>query len=61
MAEFAHHPMFPVHHDDTPWRRLDGDFVGLDSFRGREVVTVDPEALTEQAMHMPGAPMSPTA
>ena len=47
MADFAYHPMFDAHHDDTPWRKLDGDYVSVDTFRGQEIVTVKPEALTD--------------
>ena len=32
--------------DDTPYRRLDGDFVEEDSFDGQTILKVDPAALT---------------
>ena len=47
MADFAYHPMFDAPHDDIPFRKLDSDYVTLDTFRGQEVVVVQPEALTE--------------
>src|SRR6056297_905387 len=47
MAAFAYVPMFDAPHDDTPWRKLDGDYVNFDTFRGQEIVTVAPEALTD--------------
>ncbi len=47
MADFAYHPMFDAPHDDTPWRKLDGDYVAVDTFKGQEIVTVSPDALTD--------------
>ena len=47
MADFAYFPMFDAPHEDTPWRKLDGDYVEVDTFRGQEVVVVKPEALAD--------------
>ncbi|TBW40917.1 fumarate hydratase [Siculibacillus lacustris] len=43
---FQYSEMFPLAHDDTPWRRLDGDFVTVESFHGEPMLVVDPKALT---------------
>ncbi|MEZ5870402.1 MAG: fumarate hydratase [Nitratireductor sp.] len=44
--------MFPHGKDETPWRKLEGDFVTNDTFRGEEILVVDAQALrrlSEQA------------
>jgi fumarate hydratase class I len=41
--------MFPHGEDATPYRRLDGDWVGHETFRGEPVLVVDAEALTRLA------------
>jgi fumarate hydratase class I len=46
MLDAAFADMFPVAADETPYRKLDGDFVAVDRFRGRDVLVVDPAALT---------------
>ncbi|MGE5505804.1 MAG: fumarate hydratase [Actinomycetota bacterium] len=46
MSDFAFHELFPLGHDDTPWRKLDCGGVGTASFNGQTVVTVEPEAIT---------------
>jgi fumarate hydratase class I len=46
MSEFAFHEMFPLAKGQTPWRRLEGDFVSVERFRGQDFVSVDPQALT---------------
>ncbi len=38
--------MVPGHEDTTPYRKLTSDFVGTTKFNGRDVLTVEPEALT---------------
>jgi fumarate hydratase class I len=38
--------MFPLSSDTTPYRKLTGDFVGRETFAGRPILTVAPEALT---------------
>ncbi len=47
MADFAYLPMFDAPHEDTPWRKLDGDYVAVDTFRGEEVVVIQPGALAD--------------
>src|SRR6201990_2389473 len=54
MPEFQFQEMFPHGHDTTPYRKLSSDFVGTAKFNGKEVLTVDPQALTlltAQAFH----------
>ena len=46
MPEFSFAEMFPLAKDETPYRRLSTDHVGVEKFAGQEVVTVAPEALT---------------
>ncbi|MGO4436113.1 fumarate hydratase [Rhizobium sp. RAF56] len=37
--------LFPLGDDATPYRKLTGDFVSIDSFKGQDVLTVEPEGL----------------
>jgi len=46
MPEFRFQEMFPHGADTTPYRRLDGWWVGEDSFRGERILTVDAAGLT---------------
>ena len=46
MPEFQFQEMFPHGHDTTPYRKLSSDFVGTARFNGKDVLTVEPEALT---------------
>ena len=46
MAEFQFQEMFPHGPDTTPYRKLSSDFVGTTKINGRDVLTVDPQALT---------------
>src|SRR5476651_769023 len=46
MPEFQFQEMFPHGEDTTPYRKLSSDFVGTTKFNGRDVLTVDPQALT---------------
>ena len=46
MPEFQFQEMFPTAADTTPYRKLSADFVGTTKFGGRDVLTVEPEALT---------------
>jgi fumarate hydratase class I len=46
---FEYHPMFPLGADQTEYRKLSGDHVATTTFNGAEVLTVDPQALTELA------------
>ncbi|GDX79028.1 fumarate hydratase class I [Deltaproteobacteria bacterium] len=48
MAEFNFQEMFPhAHPHETAWRKLDVPGVGVDRFRGEDILTVEPSALTE--------------
>ncbi|MCC6764783.1 MAG: fumarate hydratase [Deltaproteobacteria bacterium] len=49
MPDFRYQEMFPHGHDTTPYRKLEGDWVGTDTFRGQRVLTVDAAALTRLA------------
>jgi len=46
MTGFAYHEIFPLSHDDTPYRKITSDGVGVASFNGKSMVTVAPEAIT---------------
>ena len=49
MPEFRFQEMFPHGEDTTTYRRLEGDWVGTDTFRGEKMLVVDPGALTRLA------------
>lgn len=49
MDEFSFQEMFPHGEDATAYRRLDGDFVSTDAFRGERLLIVDPAGLTRLA------------
>ena len=54
MPEFQFQEMFPHGEDTTSYRKLSSDHVGVTKFNGRDVLTVEPEALTmltAQAFH----------
>jgi fumarate hydratase class I len=47
MPTFAYQELLPVgHHDDTPFKKLTGDFVSTFTANGRSFLEVQPEALT---------------
>src|SRR5579872_4037963 len=46
MDDFVYHDLFPAIADDTPYRRLPGDFVEPVSFAGETVLKLETEALT---------------
>ena len=46
MPEFLFQEMFPHGEDTTPYRKLSADHVGTARFNGRDMLTVEPEALT---------------
>jgi fumarate hydratase class I len=46
MPEFQFQEMFPHGPDTTPYRKLSSDYVSVTKFNGRDVLTVDPKALT---------------
>ena len=43
MTAFA--PLFALGTDTTPYRQISSDHVGLDRFRGQEVLVVEPQGL----------------
>lgn len=54
MAEFSYHKPFPLAADPTKYRLLKKEHVKVSSFEGREILVVDPAALTylaRTAMH----------
>jgi fumarate hydratase class I len=46
MSELDFHELFPLGDDDTPYKKLTGDYVSTGNFDGERVVKVAPEALT---------------
>ena len=65
MPEFQFQEMFPSGKDSTPYRKLSADFVGTTKFNGRDVLTVEPEALTLLTAaglqgHLPSAAAGPS-
>jgi fumarate hydratase, class I len=46
MADTAYHEMFPLGPDTTEYRKLTSDHVGVEKFRGQDMLTVEPAALT---------------
>ncbi|HUS33322.1 MAG TPA: fumarate hydratase [Kofleriaceae bacterium] len=47
MPTFAYQELLPVgHHDDTPFKKLTGDFVSTFEAKGKSFLDVQPEALT---------------
>ena len=51
MSEFAHHALFPLADDATPYRKVSSDHVSIERFRGEDILTVDPAALGLLAEH----------
>ncbi|MBM3569975.1 MAG: fumarate hydratase [Alphaproteobacteria bacterium] len=49
MSAFQYHEMFPLGVDDTPYRRLEGDFVSTHKLDGETVLKIKPEALSQLA------------
>jgi fumarate hydratase class I len=50
MSGFFFQPLFELgHHEDTPWRKLTGDFVGTAKIAGRDGLSVDVQGLTQLA------------
>ncbi|WP_312866507.1 fumarate hydratase [Rhizobium sp. BK512] len=37
--------LFPLGADTTPYRKISSDYVSVDSFKGQEILTVDPEGI----------------
>jgi fumarate hydratase, class I len=46
MSEPGFHELFPLGADDTPYRKLTGNYVASAAFEGEPVVKIDPQALT---------------
>jgi fumarate hydratase, class I len=46
MSDFIFHELFPLGHDDTPYRRLTSDHVATIPFDGAAMLKVEPAALT---------------
>jgi fumarate hydratase, class I len=46
---YSHHELFPLGADPTPYRKLTGDGVQVETLKGREIVVVEPEALRRLA------------
>jgi fumarate hydratase class I len=46
MPDFAFSEMFPLTHDDTPYRLVSADGVASGSYKGRSILEVAPSALT---------------
>lgn len=52
MADFHYEEMFNIQDDTTPYKKLTGDYVSVEKFGAREVLKIDPKAmslLTENA------------
>ncbi|MBF0242306.1 MAG: fumarate hydratase [Desulfamplus sp.] len=47
MTEFKYTKMFPLGKDTTPYRLISNKYVKVGEFNGKQVVIVEPEALTE--------------
>ncbi|MDL2400623.1 fumarate hydratase [Rhizobium mayense] len=37
--------LFPLGDDATPYRKISGDYVSVDTFKGQDILTVDPEGI----------------
>ncbi len=46
MSNFIHHPIFALGEDTTPYRRLTTDHVSTSTIDGRQILSVEPDALT---------------
>jgi fumarate hydratase class I len=46
MSDADFHEMFPLGKDETPYRKLTGDYVSTETFRGKKMLMVDRQALT---------------
>lgn len=49
MSEFHYQQVFELGEDEAPYRRLTDQYVSTTEFEGREILRVEPEALTELA------------
>lgn len=46
MSNYVHHTMFPLGADETPYRKLTDEYISVTEINGKEVVTIDPKAIT---------------
>lgn len=45
MTEFNYKPMFPLGKDDTEYKLVLSDHVKVDTFNGKEILSIEPAAL----------------
>ena len=50
MSDYVHHEMFPLGEDETDYRLVTADHVGIERFNGEEILTVETAALTTLAV-----------
>src|SRR6202011_1033782 len=46
MSDVAYHELLPLGADETPYRKLTGDYISVGAFEGQRVVKIEPTALT---------------
>jgi fumarate hydratase class I len=46
MSDAAFHELFPLGEDETPYRKLTGDFVSTGNFEGQRILKIEAQALT---------------
>ncbi len=46
MPDFKYQEMFPLEEDNTQYRLLSKEYISLKKFEGRDILTIEPEALT---------------
>lgn len=51
MADMVYSEMFPLGPDTTDYRKITSDHVGMESFAGRKLLAIEPEAITSLAEH----------
>ena len=49
MSDFKHQAIFELGEEHVPYRKLSSDHVGIDTFRGKQMLIVEPAALTRLA------------
>ena len=47
MLDSAFSEIFPLGHDETPYRKLGADGISVEKFRGQDIVVVTPQAITQ--------------
>ena len=63
MSEFHYQPLFEHGPDETEYRHLTSDYVSTKTFDGRQILQVEPEALSylaRQAVDDVSHPVTPT-